>query len=124
MAWFRLEDSFHPHPKVLKAGNAAVGLWVRCGTWSSEYLTDGLIPDEIVQGMGRTREVDAAITARLWVAAEGGLLMPDYLDFNPAGSEVKQRRKRDAERKREERARGASAVDHGADGRFIPHRQP
>ena len=100
MAWFRLEDSFHHHPKVMRAGNAAVGLWVRCGTYSSQYLTDGFIPDEIIATYGRTREIQAAVTSRLWIPTEGGMLIPDYLDYNPSAEQVKQRRKEDAERKR------------------------
>jgi hypothetical protein len=46
MPWFRLEDSFHNHPKVHQAGNAAIGLWVRCGTYSAQYLTDGHVPTD------------------------------------------------------------------------------
>jgi hypothetical protein len=108
MPWFRLEDSFHSHPKVQQAGNAAAGLWVRCGTWSAQYLTDGLIPPEVYGSYGRTREVEQLVTSRLWVRMDGGMLMPDYLDYNPSKADVEQRRKVDAERKR----RGHDAARH------------
>lgn len=121
MAWFRIDDRFHHHPKVLAAGNAATGLWVRCGCWSADYLTDGAIPLEQVREMGRPREVDALITARLWVPTDDAMLMPDYLEYNPSAGEIKDRRRRDADRKRAERAGGAAAVDHDPiTGRFIP----
>lgn len=107
MPWFRVEDSFHQHPKVLKAGNAAVGLWVRCGTWSSQYLTDGFIPANIAATYGRPREIRQLVTARLWSEQDGGFLMTDYLDYNPSAAEVKLRRKEDAERKRRGRVRGS-----------------
>ena len=57
MPWFRLEDSFHANPKVKHAGNPAVGLWVRCGTWSSAYLTDGHIPFGVARDFGSRREM-------------------------------------------------------------------
>lgn len=122
MAWFRIEDEFHGHPKVVAAGNAATGLWVRCGTWSSKYLTDGFIPSDVVRSMGRTGEVDRAVAARLWVPTEGGMLMPDYLDYNPAGASIRERRERDAKRKRREREVGAGNIDHDAAGRFQSRR--
>ena len=52
MSWFRIDDRFHSHPKVLRAGNAAVGLWVRCGAYSTDYGTDGLVLAEIVARFG------------------------------------------------------------------------
>jgi hypothetical protein len=109
MPWFRVEDSFHQHPKVLRAGNAAIGLWVRCGTWSAQYLTDGFIPANIAATYGRPREIRQLVTARLWSEQEGGFVMCDYLEYNPSASDVKQRRKEDAERKR--RGRNSTSKD-------------
>jgi hypothetical protein len=103
MPWFRLDESFHSHPKVQQAGNAAVGLWTRCGTWSAQYLTDGVIPPDVYAHYGRTSEVERLVAAHLWVPTSGGMLMPDYLDYNPSKADVVQRRKEDAERKRDQR---------------------
>jgi hypothetical protein len=108
MPWFRLEDNFHAHPKVKRAGNGAVGLWIRCGTWSAQYLTDGVIPPEVYTSYGRPREVEQLVAARLWVPVDDGMVMPDYLDYQPSKADVEQRRKVDAERKR----RGHDAVVH------------
>ena len=53
--------------------------------------------------------------------------MPDFLDYNPSRASLQLARKADAERKREQRAKGARAVDHDANGRFrgngISHRE-
>jgi hypothetical protein len=103
MPWFRLEDSFYANPKVMEAGNAAVGLWVRCSTWSAAQLTDGHIPAHIVTSFGARREADALTTARLWVPCDGEFVIADWLDYQPSALEVKERRKRDAERKRKGR---------------------
>lgn len=116
MPWFRLEDSFYDNPKVRRAGNAAVGLWVRCATYSARQLTDGRIPAYVVREMGKPTEIAAATRSGLWLPDDEEYVMPDYLEYNPSASHIKQRRKRDAERKREEREKaGRDPVT----GRFI-----
>jgi hypothetical protein len=88
MPWFRLEDSFANNPKVTRAGNAATGLWVRCATYSAQYLTDGHIPADVARGFGRPREITALVDSGLWVDNGDGYLMPDYLDYNPSREQV------------------------------------
>lgn len=108
MPWFRLDESFHHHPKVVRAGNAAVGLWVRCGTYASQYLTDGAVPADIAQAYGRPREIDKLLSTRLWVEnGATGFLMPDYLDYNPSKEQVEIDRAMARERQR--RARETAA---------------
>ena len=53
MPWFTVDDSFYDNPKVRRAGNAAAGLWLRCGTYSARYLLDGRIPADIAATFGR-----------------------------------------------------------------------
>lgn len=118
MAWFRMDDEFHSHPKVIAAGNAAVGLWVRCGTWSANYWADGKIPMSMIKTMGKPVEIKALVATRLWVPTDEGMLMPDYLDYNLSKASHDAVLKADAERKRLERAKGAKGVRHGDDGRF------
>lgn len=104
MPWFRLEDSFYNHPKVNRAGNAAIGLWVRCGTYSAQYLTDGRIPEDIARLYGRTRDIEALIAARMWEPNGDGFLIPDYLQYNPSKKQVLEERaaarQRQAKRRR------------------------
>jgi hypothetical protein len=100
MPWFRLEDSFYANPKVMAAGNPAIGLWVRSATWSAAQLTDGHIPGHIAASFGSRREADALTTARLWVPVGDEFVIADWLEYQPSALEVKERRKRDAERKR------------------------
>jgi hypothetical protein len=119
MPWFRIDDTFADHPKVTAAGNAAVGLWVRCGTYSARFLTDGLVPGQVVRQYGNGREIERLVASRLWVPADGGFQMPDFLDYNPSAEAVKLARKRDAEKKRKQRAAGYAAVDRDDDGRFM-----
>jgi len=41
---FRVDDAFHSHPKAVQAGDEALGLWVRAGSYCMAYLTDGWVP--------------------------------------------------------------------------------
>ena len=100
MVWFKVDDRFHQHPKALKAGNAALGLWIRCGTYCAQYETDGLIPRKVVHDFGTKRERDRLINATLLVPVDGGYQMPDFLDYNPSHQDLEQKRKIDRERKR------------------------
>jgi len=92
MTWFRIDDGFHSHPKVLRAGNTALGLWTRCGAWSSHYLTDGFIPVTIAQSFGSRADASALVTAGLWVKTDGGYRMHDFHDHNPTADEVREKR--------------------------------
>lgn len=49
MAWGRMDDGMADHPKIVAAGNAAVGAWTRLTSWSNRYATDGLLPAAIVR---------------------------------------------------------------------------
>ena len=103
MPWFRLEDSFHHHPKVLRAGNAAVGLWVRCGTYSAQYLTDGHVPAEIAREYGRPREIDALVETALWLPNGDGFEIRDFLEYQPSAEDIRAERAKARERQAKRR---------------------
>ena len=111
MTWFRIDDGFADHPKVIRAGNAAVGLWVRCGASSARYLTDGRIEPDIAHIYGRTREIERLVNTRLWIENGDGFLMPDYLEYNPSAEQVRAQRTAAAERQR--RARDGATRKRG-----------
>lgn len=72
MSWARLDDRFPWHPKVLAAGNAAIGLWVRCLVHCCAHATQGFVEDAMAKRMGTTRELQAVTDAKLWVRVAGG----------------------------------------------------
>ena len=94
MAWFKLNDRFHSEPKVVAAGNAAIGLYCRLGTYCADMLTDGFIPEAIARSMGTNRELKALTvcpipdTRELLTVVPGGYLMRDYLEYNPSREQV------------------------------------
>lgn len=105
MVWFRIDDAFDDHPKALAAGNAALGLWTRCGAYSSRYLLDGFVPDGVARAKGTRAEIGRLIAAGLWHPVEGGYQMHDFHDWNPTSEQVKAERARNAERQHRHRQR-------------------
>jgi hypothetical protein len=53
MAWARLDDKFHSDPKILAAGNAAVGLYARSIAYCADHLTDGVVERTWAKQNGR-----------------------------------------------------------------------
>ncbi|MFE0533801.1 hypothetical protein ACFW20_07105 [Streptomyces nigra] len=121
MPWFNVDDKAHSHRKIMKAGNAAVGLWVRAGSYVAQHLTDGVVPGEVAGMYGTRPQIARLVTVGLWHAhghicpscpqpAEGDYYMHDYHDRangNPLRAEVEQRRKRAADRKARQRNGGS-----------------
>ncbi|MEU9065854.1 hypothetical protein AB0D60_03020 [Streptomyces sp. NPDC048306] len=120
MPWFVVDDSAHMHPKLLAATNAGLGLWLRCGSYAAQHLTDGIVPGVIAKMYGTPGQIKKLVAAGLWhehghtcphtkcqQPAPGDYYMHDYLDpYNPSRAEVENRRRREAEKKARYRARG------------------
>jgi hypothetical protein len=87
MPWFRIDDTFAFHPKVLAAGNAAVGAWVRLGSYCAAHLTDGFVP-ELMARMIAADCITALINARLLVQEPDGYRIHDYLSYQPSKRDV------------------------------------
>lgn len=114
MAWFALDDGFDTHPKVRKAGNAAVGLFVRLGVHATRHLTEGHLDGDIVRQYGTEPNVRKLVTVgmlhgaghtcpRCVQPAEGDYVIHDYLDYNKSRAQIEAAR--EAARKRQNRGR-------------------
>lgn len=103
MTWFKLSDQFHSHPKVLKAGNAPIGLWIRCATYSANWELDGRVPMEIAHQYGTRADIDTLTGVGLWIIRDGDYVIPDFLEFNPSHEQIELNRKREAAKKRQQR---------------------
>jgi len=104
MTWFKVDDTLAFHRKVVRAGNAAMGLWVRAGAHCSQQLTDGYVPTEIVAVLGTPAQAARLVKAGLWTEVDGGYQFHDWEAINPTRSDVEDRRRADAERKATARA--------------------
>lgn len=115
MVWFNVDDSFHSHPKALRAGNSACGLWTRCGSYAAQHLTDGLVPDEVARMYGSPQERSRLISVGLWhqaghscprcaqPPAGDAYVIHDYADYNRSAEKVRTDRAYAAERQRKSR---------------------
>lgn len=106
MPWFRVEDNFHSHPKVVAAGNTAIGLWLRAGCWSAHHLTDGHIPQAMLPVLGGTdRDVRRLVDAGLWKDSGDGWEFHDWTHYQPTRVQVMARREEERQRLAELRSR-------------------
>jgi len=117
MAWFALDDGFDTHPKVRKAGNAAIGLFVRLGVHATKHLTEGHLDGTIVRDYGTAATIRKLLTVgmlhepghgcpRCPQPAADGFYIHDYLDYNKSRAQIEAAR--EAARKRQQRGRDTS----------------
>lgn len=122
MAWFKIDDGFHCHTKVFAAGTPAVGLYVRCGSWAAQQVTDGVIPKHVAKMYGTPRMVKALVDAGLWhqkghacdscpEVDANSYVIHQYLEKNPSRAETDVARK--AKSERQQRWREGKRADAG-----------
>ena len=72
MSWVKLDDAFHAHPKVTRAGNVGAGVYVRALSFCGAYYTDGFISRADAAGIGKTAELKRVTDAELWEEVRPG----------------------------------------------------
>lgn len=100
MPWFKVDDTLPFHAKVLAAGNAAMGLWVRAGAWSMQQLSDGHIPAHVARSMGTRAEVKRLVDVGLWVEKDDGFAFHQWAPRQPTRAHVLAEREAAAERQK------------------------
>lgn len=105
MVWFKVDDSLAFHAKTVAAGNAAMGLWVRAGSWSAQQLTEGHVPLHIVKALGTVPQANALVRAGLWVAAVDGFDFWQWSDDGRQPTRESVMSDREAARERQKKAR-------------------
>lgn len=112
MPWFYVEDTFAFHPKTVAAGNAAVGLWTRAGSWAMQTLTDGEVPAAMANTLGSKKEISALLVTGLWVPDGKDFAFHQWADRQKSRTQVEE--SRDAAKERQRRAREkATAARNG-----------
>lgn len=99
MTWFKMDDSFGSHPKVLgiprKDRAAAIGLWAMAGVWCARNLTDGYLGEHMVDELGVPKRYAAMlVNAGLWDVESDGYRFHDWHDYQPSAADMKQARAR------------------------------
>lgn len=116
MTWFKVDDKFWSHPKVMFTGLAARGMWASAGAYCADHLTDGLIEARVLYAIvpGSKRSVDALaaelVTNGLWESVPGGWLFHQWCEHQPSKEEVEADRAASRERQRRNRARKRAAA--------------
>jgi hypothetical protein len=106
MPWFKVDDAFHGHPKVMELSPAAVGVWTLAGSWCANYLTDGEIKMNVVRRFGASDEmIRELVEAGLWIDVGGAYQFKDWAEYQPLKEEVEAERNAARERMKEVRAR-------------------
>lgn len=96
MPWFQVDDQLSLHRKVSAAGNAAMGLWVRAGSWSMQNLTDGFIPSHIARVLGTQSQIKKLVEVRLWHEVPGGYQFHEWDTRQMSAAEITERRRKRA----------------------------
>lgn len=103
--WFKVDDGFHGHPKVMDLSLEAVGLWSLAGSWCAKYLTDGFVPEKTIRRLGGGPDLAMELlSAGLWVAEDGGWQFKDWTDYQPSKVEVEAERQAARDRMKKVRA--------------------
>jgi hypothetical protein len=116
ITWFKVDDGFHHHRKVLSIPRgqrrlAAVGAWTLVGSWCAANGTDGQFGSEVLEELGiPSKCASDLLAAGLWEQTDRHT-MHDYLDYNPSAEKVAKDRREAAERQR--RARDAARRNRG-----------
>lgn len=106
MTWFKVDDGYWSHPKVLLTSLEACGMWVRAGSWSSQHLTDGYVPIPILERIMPVRPAKTAAIAEelehigLWVRRGDDWLFHDWEAIQVTRAEVEAEREATRERQR------------------------
>ncbi|URC17962.1 hypothetical protein QEN62_gp40 [Streptomyces phage AxeJC] len=120
MTWFKVDDTAHMHPKLIKAGNAGLGLWLRAGSYAAQHLTEGTVPGVVAQLYGTAPQARKLVAAGLWhehghtcphpkcqQPAPGDYYIHDFLVYNPTRGQEEARKEAAADRQRRARERAA-----------------
>lgn len=110
MAWFKVDDGLHASRKFLSIPKrvrfAAVGAWTIAGSWCADQLTDGQVPEYMLEAWGVPPSAPAALVdAGLWERTSAGYVFCNWLEYQPRKADVDAERAAHRDRMRELRAR-------------------
>lgn len=102
MTWVKIDDRFEGHPKVIRAGYQAIGVYILALTHSAGHLTNGHVSPEWVKRVagGQAKKMsDKLVSVGLWEPNGDGWTIHDYFEFNPSRETVLEKRRQERDRK-------------------------
>jgi len=110
MTWFKVDDQLAFHPKVIEAGNSAMGLWVRAGAWCGAHLTEGALPKHMIGTLGaQARDAKRLVEVGLWEQTDVGFQFRDWDEYQPTKKQVEADKAANRERQKRFRDRRRNA---------------
>ena len=115
MTWFRIDDGFDSHPKVLAIPRGAprlraIGLWTSLGVWCAKHLTDGRFARHMVaEHGGTTTDARRLVEVGLWLTTEDGYAFHQWTEHQPPRERVLAEREANADRQRRWREQKAQS---------------
>ena len=108
MAWAKLDDQFVEHPRIVPLGDRAFRLHVAAICLANRKLTDGHISTHDARILMATvkanrRHAMELVNHGVWEPNGDGWEIHDYLQWNPDAETVKERRRKDNERRNRNR---------------------
>ena len=126
MSWFKTDDGFWCHRKLMRMSGAvrllAAGAWVIAASWSSQQLTDGHVGHAdlpaIFPGVPPkllTTAIRELVRQGLWEEADDGWQFHDWLARNPSRAQVEADRAKRAAKSSVGGRKSQCIQRHGAD---------
>lgn len=83
MTWGLLDDKLHSHPKVVEAGNEAVGAWIRLVSYCCDHRkTQGLVPRFYALSVATVRVLGKCVQAGLLDVEQNTWRIHDFHDWS------------------------------------------
>jgi hypothetical protein len=102
MTWVKIDDSFPDHPKIKGLKDDEFRLYMTALCYSSRYLTDGVIPLNIIrtfiESRSKSSRISALVDANLWEIVADNILILSYSEYQFTKERVESERKLAAER--------------------------
>lgn len=110
MPWFKVDDTLHSHPKARGAGLPALGLWSLAGSYCSQYVTEGHVPEWFVTSWPQGKRLASAlVNAGLWMPVDDGWQFHDWDHYQMTREEIERDRELNRERQKKFRAKRREA---------------
>lgn len=100
MPWFRIDDGFYDHVKVVRLQahprfGMALALWTLAGSWASKQMENGRVPSAIVTRLGfHLKDAEALVSVDLWHKTDDGYVFHDWARCNETREQIEERRTR------------------------------
>lgn len=122
MPWSKFDDAFWSHPKTLRAGNEAVGAFVRLVCYCSQHLTDGAIDGDTALSIAlRPKVLEKLVAVGLLEQDGGSFRVRGYLEHHPSRAQVEAQREAKTHRQNRWRSSASRVQEPASNAGKVTH---